>query len=78
MTRTAPLPCASSTDREERGSCQRYRSKESLARGGSGPGGGYDNLDGHRLNFVTLRADSDLTELLKGLPNDWCQCPQWG
>lgn len=37
--------------------------------GDRGPGG-YDNLDGHRLNFVTLRADSDLTELLKGLPND--------
>ena len=40
--------------------------------GDRGPGEGTTNLDGHRLNFVTLRADSDLTELLKGLPNDWC------
>jgi hypothetical protein len=30
----------------------------------------YDNLDGHRLNFGTLRADGHLTEPLKGLPND--------
>jgi len=29
-------------------------------------------------NFVTFRQDIDATPLLKGLPDDRCQCPHWG
>lgn len=30
------------------------------------------------VNFVTFHADMDQTPLLKGLPDDRCQCPHWG
>jgi hypothetical protein len=30
------------------------------------------------VNFVTFREDIDHTPLLKGLPDDRCQCPHWG
>jgi hypothetical protein len=36
------------------------------------------DLDGYTVNFVTLRQDSDLAPLLKGLPDDLCYCPHWG
>lgn len=32
----------------------------------------------YTMNFVTLRQDVDLTAMLKGLPDDSCQCPHWG
>jgi hypothetical protein len=32
----------------------------------------------YTVNFVTIRQDVDLTPMLKGLPNDSCQCPHWG
>jgi len=32
----------------------------------------------YTVNFVTTREDVDLTPMLKGLPNDRCQCPHWG
>ncbi|MCW2780676.1 MAG: hypothetical protein JWR35_1125 [Marmoricola sp.] len=32
----------------------------------------------HTMNFVTIRQDIDLRPMLKGLPNDSCQCPHWG
>jgi hypothetical protein len=35
-------------------------------------------LDGYTTSFVEVRADSDLTELLKGLPDDACPSPHWG
>ena len=35
-------------------------------------------LDDQHISFVTTTADSDLTPLLQGLPNDQCQCPHWG
>jgi hypothetical protein len=35
-------------------------------------------LEGYTVNFVTLRQDVDGRALLKGLPNDECQCPHWG
>ena len=36
-------------------------------------------VDGYTVNFVTFRpADLDHTALLKGLPDDRCQCPHWG
>jgi hypothetical protein len=30
------------------------------------------------VNFVEFRQDLDATPLLKGLPDDRCQCPHWG
>ena len=30
------------------------------------------------MSFVTFREDIDATPLLKGLPDDRCQCPHWG
>src|SRR5258706_15902501 len=30
------------------------------------------------INFVEFRQDIDATPLLKGLPDDRCQCPHWG
>lgn len=37
-----------------------------------------DELDGYTLSFVTVTADTDLTPLLQGLPNDQCSSPHWG
>jgi hypothetical protein len=36
------------------------------------------HFDGYTCNFTTIREDSDLAPLLKGLPGDSCQCPHWG
>lgn len=30
------------------------------------------------VNFVTFHPDMDQSMLLKGLPDDRCQCPHWG
>lgn len=35
-------------------------------------------LDGYAVSMVSVKADTDLTELLKGLPDDQCPCPHWG
>lgn len=37
-----------------------------------------DELLGYAINFVEFRQDIDATPLLKGLPDDRCQCPHWG
>ena len=37
-----------------------------------------EDLDGYTVNFVTFREDIDHTPLLRGLPDDRCQCPHWG
>jgi hypothetical protein len=37
-----------------------------------------EELAGYTVNFLTLRQDLDQTPLLKGLPDDRCQCPHWG
>jgi hypothetical protein len=37
-----------------------------------------EDLDGYTVNFVTFREDLDHTPLLRGLPNDQCQCAHWG
>jgi len=37
-----------------------------------------EDLDGYTVNFVTCRQDVDHAPLLKGLPDDRCQCPHWG
>lgn len=37
------------------------------------------DLDGgYTVNFGCFRADMDHTPLLKGAPDDRCQCPHWG
>jgi hypothetical protein len=37
------------------------------------------DLDGgYVVNFVEFCQDVDATPLLKGLPDDRCQCPHWG
>lgn len=35
-------------------------------------------VDGYTINFMALAADIDGAPLLKGLPDDRCQCPHWG
>lgn len=35
-------------------------------------------LEGYTANFLTFRQDLDATPILKGLPDDQCQCPHWG
>ncbi len=37
-----------------------------------------EDLDGYTVNFVCFRQNIDATPLLKGLPDDRCQCPHWG
>src|SRR4051812_23796121 len=37
-----------------------------------------EQLDGYTASFVEFREDVDATPLLKGLPDDRCQCPHWG
>jgi hypothetical protein len=37
-----------------------------------------EQVEGYTVNFVTFREDVDATPLLKGLPEDRCQCPHWG
>jgi hypothetical protein len=37
-----------------------------------------DQLAGYTVNFVEFRQDIDATPLLKGLPDNRCQCPHWG
>jgi len=38
----------------------------------------YEDLEGYRIGFTTFREDIDGTPLMKGLPDDRCQCPHWG
>jgi hypothetical protein len=55
-------------------------SKESASQGGD-HGAVVDRseeLDGYTVNFLTFREDLDQTPLLKGMPDDRCQCPHWG
>lgn len=33
---------------------------------------------GYTVNFVSFGADIDATPLMKGMPDDKCQCPHWG
>lgn len=36
------------------------------------------DLDGYTVDFVSIREDTDLAPMLKGLPGDHCPCPHWG
>ena len=37
-----------------------------------------DQVDGYTVSFTSFREDIDGTPLMKGLPDDRCQCPHWG
>jgi hypothetical protein len=37
-----------------------------------------DQLEDYTVNFTSFAEDIDATPLLKGLPDDRCQCPHWG
>ena len=55
-------------------------SRESATQGGEfGPVvDRHDELEGYSVNFTEFHEDIDATPLLKGLPDDRCQCPHWG
>jgi hypothetical protein len=55
-------------------------SKDSATQGGEfGPvTDRADQLEGYTVNFTAFAEDIDATPLLKGLPDDRCQCPHWG
>ena len=38
----------------------------------------YEELEGYRVGFTNFKQDIDGTPLMKGLPDDRCQCPHWG
>jgi len=38
----------------------------------------HDDLDGYTVDFMSIVQDSDMAPMLKGLPDDRCQCPHWG
>ena len=35
-------------------------------------------VDGYEISFLDLRESTDLSPLLRGLPDDRCTCPHWG
>ena len=37
-----------------------------------------EEFEGYTVNFVSIHQDSDLAPMLRGLPDDRCQCPHWG
>jgi len=38
----------------------------------------HEDVNGYTVQFVSFRQDIDGTPLLKGQPDDSCQCPHWG
>jgi hypothetical protein len=55
-------------------------SRESATQGGEfGPvTDRSDQLEGYTVSFTSFHEDIDATPLMKGLPDDRCQCPHWG
>jgi cupin domain len=37
-----------------------------------------EDVDGYTIGFLRFNVDADTAPLLKGLPDDRCQCPHWG
>jgi hypothetical protein len=37
-----------------------------------------DQLEGYTVGFTSFQVDMDQRPMLRGLPNDECQCPHWG
>jgi hypothetical protein len=38
----------------------------------------HEDVEGITIQFVTIREDVDAAPLLRGLPDDRCNCPHWG
>jgi mannose-6-phosphate isomerase-like protein (cupin superfamily) len=38
----------------------------------------HEDLEGYTVNFIAIRQDANLAPMLRGLPDDRCQCPHWG
>ena len=38
----------------------------------------HEDVEGYTINFLKFDVDIDSTPLLKGLPEDNCNCPHWG
>jgi hypothetical protein len=38
----------------------------------------HEDIGGYTVSFLSFRQDADATPLLRGLPDDRCQCPHWG
>jgi hypothetical protein len=36
------------------------------------------DVDGYTINFLSFHQDIDHAPLLRGLPDDMCNCPHWG
>jgi hypothetical protein len=54
-------------------------SKQDVTPNQDGPGTEWRaELDGYTVSMVAVSADTDLSELLKGLPDDECPSPHWG
>jgi hypothetical protein len=54
-------------------------SKQDVAPSEQGPGTEWrKDLDGYTVSMVSVGSDTDLTELLRGLPGDECPSPHWG
>lgn len=39
---------------------------------------GTAELGGYTVDFLTIKRPIDMSQMLKGLPGDACQCPHWG
>jgi len=79
MTRTLAAPSLRNNQTKEATAMPKV-SRDSATQGGDfGPVvDRSDELEGYSVNFTTFREDIDATPLLKGLPDDRCQCPHWG
>jgi len=54
-------------------------SKQDVTPNREGPGTEWRaELHGYTVSMVAVSADTDLSELLKGLPDDQCPSPHWG
>jgi hypothetical protein len=38
----------------------------------------HEDVNGTTIQFLTFREDVDAAPLLRGLPDDRCNCPHWG
>src|SRR5437588_1627861 len=64
---------------DSKGVCMAKVSKETAKREEFGPVTDCNTeVDGYRISFASFHQDIDGTPLMKGLPDDMCQCPHWG
>jgi hypothetical protein len=79
MTRTLAAPSLRNNQTKEATAMPKV-SRDSATQGGDfGPVvDRSEELEGYSVNFTTFHEDIDATPLMKGLPDDRCQCPHWG